>query len=81
MVRPARAAAESVPAKGYEQRVWTLAFGYHEDRTPTHAYEATREAASWRRERKALTGARRVDSERIEPFVDISGLFAARCPQ
>ena len=34
---------------------WTLAFGYHEDRTPTHGYEATREAAmaafakSWRR--------------------------------
>jgi hypothetical protein len=35
---------------------WTLAFGHHEDRTPTHGYEATREAAmaafakSWRRE-------------------------------
>jgi hypothetical protein len=35
--------------------MWTLAFGYHEDRTPTHGY-ATREAAmaafakSWRRE-------------------------------
>jgi hypothetical protein len=33
-----------------------LAFGYHEDRTPTHGYEPTREAAmaafakSWRRE-------------------------------
>jgi hypothetical protein len=31
-------------------------FGYHDDRTPTHGYEATREAAmaafakSWRRE-------------------------------
>jgi hypothetical protein len=24
--------------------MWTLAFGYHEDRTPTHGYEATREA-------------------------------------
>jgi hypothetical protein len=23
----------------------TLAYGYHEDRTPTHGYEATREAA------------------------------------
>jgi hypothetical protein len=21
---------------------WTLAFGYHEDRTPTHGYEATK---------------------------------------
>jgi hypothetical protein len=36
--------------------LWTLIFGYHEDRTPTHGYEATREAAmaafakSWRRE-------------------------------
>jgi hypothetical protein len=35
---------------------WTLAFGRHEDRTPTHGYAATREAAmaafakSWRRE-------------------------------
>jgi hypothetical protein len=35
--------------------MWTLAFGQH-DRTPTHGYEATREAAmaafakSWRRE-------------------------------
>src|SRR5712672_2883879 len=26
-------------------RLWTLAFGHHEDRTPTHGYEATREAA------------------------------------
>jgi len=36
--------------------MWTLAFGYHEDRTPTHGYGPTREAAmaafatSWRRE-------------------------------
>jgi len=36
--------------------MWTLAFGHHEDRTPTHGYEATREAAmaafakSWRRD-------------------------------
>jgi hypothetical protein len=43
-------ACESAPG------VWTLAFGHHEDRTPTHGYEATREAAmaafvkSWRRE-------------------------------
>ena len=34
----------------------TLAFGHHEDRTPTHGYEPTREVAmaafakSWRRE-------------------------------
>ena len=36
--------------------MWTLAFGYHEDRTPTHGYAETREAAmaafakSWRRQ-------------------------------
>ena len=36
--------------------MWTLAFGHHEDRTPTHGYEPTREIAmaafakSWRRE-------------------------------
>ena len=36
--------------------MWTLIFGHHEDRTPTHGYAATREAAmaafakSWRRE-------------------------------
>ena len=36
--------------------LWTLAFGHHEDRTPTHGYAPTREAAmaafakSWRRE-------------------------------
>jgi hypothetical protein len=36
--------------------MWTLASGHHEDRTPTHGYEATREAAmaafakSWRRQ-------------------------------
>jgi hypothetical protein len=36
--------------------LWTLAYGQHKDRTLTHGYEATREAAmaafakSWRRE-------------------------------
>ena len=25
--------------------MWKLAFGHHEDRTPTHGYAATREAA------------------------------------
>jgi hypothetical protein len=36
--------------------LWTLAFGQHDDRTPTHGYAATRETAmtafakSWRRE-------------------------------
>jgi hypothetical protein len=47
-----RAAASPVDAPW----LWTLASGYHEDRTPTHGYAATREAAmaafakSWRRE-------------------------------
>jgi hypothetical protein len=26
--------------------MWTLAFGHHEDRTPTHGYAASREAAT-----------------------------------
>jgi hypothetical protein len=36
--------------------MWTLLFGYHEDRTPTHGYATTRDAAmaafakSWWRE-------------------------------
>jgi hypothetical protein len=36
--------------------MWMLIFGHHEDRTPTHGYEPTREGAmaafakSWRRE-------------------------------
>jgi hypothetical protein len=25
--------------------MWTLAYGDHEDRTPTHGYESTRQAA------------------------------------
>ena len=36
-----RAAASPVDAPW----LWTLAFGHHEDRTPTHGCEATREAA------------------------------------
>ena len=36
--------------------MWSLVYGYHEDRSPTHGYEADRAAAiqafarSWRRE-------------------------------
>jgi hypothetical protein len=37
--------------------MWTLAFGHHEDRTPTHGYEATREGP-WRRSLKAGGGIR-----------------------
>src|SRR5215831_17138138 len=35
--------------------MWTLAFGQHEDRTPTHGYAATREA-EWRRSPRAGGG-------------------------
>ena len=35
--------------------MWTLAFGQHEDHTPTHGYAESREAA-WRRSRKAGGG-------------------------
>src|SRR5262245_151701 len=47
--------AAAVPAG--RSWMWTLGFGHHEDRTPTHGYEPTREAAmaafakSWRRDR------------------------------
>ena len=43
-------------APGGSPWMWTLTFGHYEDRTPTHGYAATREAAmaafakSWRRE-------------------------------
>jgi hypothetical protein len=49
-IMKAAAAPEGTPWMG------TLAFGHHEDRTPTHGYAPTREAAmtafakSWRRE-------------------------------
>jgi hypothetical protein len=42
--------------------LWTLAFGRHGDRTPTHGYEPTREAAmaafarSWRRGSAVVNG-------------------------
>jgi hypothetical protein len=31
--------------------MWTLAFGHHEDRTPTHGCEPTREATTWQNSR------------------------------
>jgi hypothetical protein len=39
----ARAAAMAAPVGS--PWMWTLAFGHHEDRTPTHGYAARREAA------------------------------------
>jgi hypothetical protein len=51
------------PAAPQERQwMWTLAYGYHEDRTPTHGYEPTREAAmatfakSWRGDRNGREG-------------------------
>jgi hypothetical protein len=38
--------------------LWTLAFGQHEDRTPTHGYEPT-PRRRWRRSRKAGGGSSR----------------------
>ena len=38
-------AASSLGAPVGQPLLWTLAYGYHEDRTPTHGYGATREAA------------------------------------
>jgi hypothetical protein len=36
--------------------MWTLALDYHEDRTPTHGYAATREAAMTAFREKLATG-------------------------
>jgi hypothetical protein len=53
VARIMRAAADALEATPW---LWTLAYGHLEDRTPTHGYEPTREAAmaafakSWRRE-------------------------------
>jgi hypothetical protein len=53
VARIMRAAADALEATPW---MWTLAFGHHEDRTPTYGYEAMREGAmaafakSWRRE-------------------------------
>src|SRR5260370_6468310 len=43
--------------------LWTLAFGHHEDRTPTHGYAATREAGV----RSRSLGSRR-ERERFSPI-------------
>jgi hypothetical protein len=59
-----------------EPWMWTLAFGHHEDRTPTHSYAATREAAmaafakSWRGNENA---------RRRPPRAKIPRLASRRC--
>jgi hypothetical protein len=59
-----KAAAAPVSQPG----LWTLAYGFHEDRTPTYGYEPTREAAM-----AAFAKSRR-RSARAPPF-----LGAAEC--
>jgi len=41
--------------------MWTLAVGYHEDRTPTHGCEATREDANGSLRQELAAGVRRFD--------------------
>ena len=64
--------------------MWTLAFGHHEDRTPTHGYQPTREAAmaafakSWRRDRAATLPACRTRQVILMPSG--SNFYARLCP-
>jgi hypothetical protein len=44
--------------------MWTLAFGYHEDRTPTHGYAETREAAMMAFA-KSWSGSNRLKDRRV----------------
>ena len=44
--------------------LWTLAFGHHEDRTPTHGYAATRRPR-WRLSPRAGDESRRWQSRRL----------------
>jgi len=54
-VNRAAMASPAAAVRQMEKGMWTLAFGHHEDRTPTHGYAATREdamaafAKGWRR--------------------------------
>jgi hypothetical protein len=56
MVELVGAGLASAAVKRVVARMWTLAFGHHEDRTPSHGYAERRETAmaafamSWRRE-------------------------------
>ena len=58
--------------------LWTLAYGQHEDSTPTHAYEATREAAHSLR----VGGGRRETERGIgsESMTAFPGLASALSP-
>jgi hypothetical protein len=48
--------------------MWTLAFGHHEDRSPTNGYAATREAAMGRSRRAG--GGERTDPGRASSTAD-----------
>jgi hypothetical protein len=64
--------------------VGTLAFGHHEDRTPTHGYEATREAAmaafakSWRR--RILPKSGRARSRGDDAITQLVGKVSVESP-
>ena len=57
--------------------MWTLAYGDHEDRTPTHGYEATRHAAMQAFARSLVQGdvvafGRRLSSGRLRGFTRLA---------
>jgi hypothetical protein len=52
--------------------MWTVAFGHHENRTPTHGYEATREAAM-----AAFAKSRAAIGEALRAFKRVQGLTRA----
>jgi hypothetical protein len=55
--------------------MWTLAFGHHEDRTPTHGYEATREV-----EMAAFAKSWPPRFRTYRAFADFIELFFEKCP-
>jgi hypothetical protein len=67
--------------------MWTLAFGHHEDRTPTHGYEPTRKAGmatfakSRRRECGPLTRTEVATFTRSQLVVSRRAVMASRTPR
>jgi hypothetical protein len=67
--------------------MWTLAYGQHEDRTPTHGYEAAREAAmaafakSWRIGANLLRGSSSTDCSCVRPMSRRGRRDVSRPPQ
>jgi hypothetical protein len=63
--------------------MWTLAFGHHEDRSPTHGYAETREAL-WRRSPRAgggseITRRERMTGGRLGKMLHLFGNFFPFC--